>query len=362
MNGNDIIIKVIGVGGGGINAINHMVNSNVRGADFIAINTDSQSLETSPASKHILIGAKRTGGRGAGADPNVGREAAEEDIQQIKEVVNGADMIFITAGMGGGTGTGAASVVAKAAREAGALTVGIVTKPFPFEGRRRMLAADKGIEELSKNVDSLIVIPNERLNLISETRISLANAFKVADDVLRTGVQSISEVINVPGYVNLDFADVTAVMKDAGYAHMGIGSASGPDKAKIAATAAVSSPLLETTIAGAMGVLISITASPDLSLSDIELASTMISEQAHPDANIIWGAAFDPALEDAMNITIVATGFEGAKKVIAPPAEDEAKPVAEEKITQPSLNDKAPTRASTPLSNEEFTSILRGRR
>ena len=304
-----VSIKVIGVGGGGNNAVNRMISTNIRGVEFVAINTDSQAIGTSCASRKLIIGNKVTRGKGAGANPDMGKKSAEESIEDIRAVLNGAHMVFITAGMGGGTGTGAAPVVAKAAREMGILTVGIVTKPFRFEGAKRMSQAEAGIAELSKYVDSLIVIPNERLKQVEDTNITLANAFEIADDVLRRGVQSVSELINVPGFVNLDFADVTTIMKNAGYAHMGVGKAKGSDKAQLAAMAAISSPLLETSIAGATGVLVSITASEDIQLDEVEIASQMIHEEAHPDANIIWGAAFDPNLVDEIKVTIIATGF-----------------------------------------------------
>ena len=285
-------------------------NTNIRGVEFIAINTDRQALRRSDASVQLVIGEKVTKGFGAGANPVIGARSAEESVDDIKSLLQGADMCFITAGMGGGTGTGAAPVVARIARELDILTVGIVTKPFAFEGTRRMNQAEDGIAALSSYVDALVVIPNERLKQVSDTRITLANAFQEADDVLRRGVQSISELINVSAFINLDFADVTSVMKNAGYAHMGVGNATGKDKAELAARAAISSPLLETSIKGASGVLISITASPDVGLEDVDVASTMIAAEANPDANVIWGVAFDPELEDEMRITIIATGFE----------------------------------------------------
>ena len=303
-------IKVIGVGGGGNNAVNRMITSNVRGVDFIAVNTDKQALLHSNAIHKIPIGEKITKGHGAGSNPDIGQRAAEESIDEIKNAISGADMVFVTTGMGGGTGTGAAPIVARVAREMGILTVGIVTKPFLFEGKKRMEQADAGIGNLRDYVDALVIIPNERLKQVSEEKITLLNAFQISDDVLSHGVQSISELINVPGYINLDFADVTSVMKDAGYAHMGVGSATGKDKAELAAKAAISSPLLETSIAGAHGILMNITASPDISLDDIDQASQMVSEEAHPDATVIWGVAFDPNMEDEMKITIIATGFE----------------------------------------------------
>ena len=321
-------IKVIGVGGGGNNAVNRMISTNIRGVEFIAVNTDSQVLDTSCAAKKLLIGDKITRGKGAGSNPEVGKRSAEESIDAIRAALEGADMVFITAGMGGGTGTGAAPVIAKAAKEMDILTVGIVTKPFSFEGRRKYEQAEAGIAELSKFVDSLIVIPNERLKQVEDTRITLANAFEIADDVLRRGVQSVSELINVPGFVNLDFADVTTIMKNAGYAHMGVGSAKGSDKAQLAAMTAISSPLLETSIAGATGVLVSITVSEDVQLDEVDAASHMIYAEAHPDANIIWGAAFDPTLEDEMRVTIIATGFINPADKASKPAIARTAPVA----------------------------------
>ena len=306
---DNVQIKVVGVGGGGGNAINRMARSSMAGVEFIAINTDRQALYLSQATQSIQIGEKLTHGQGAGSNPEKGQRAAEESRDEIIAALKGADMVFITAGMGGGTGTGAAPVIAEIARDLGILTVGIVTKPFLFEGRRRMEQAESGITNLREHVDSLVVIPNERLKLASETRITLANAFEVADDVLRQGVQSISQLIKVPGLVNLDFADVTTVMKDAGYAHMGIGRAGGKDKAEVAAQAAISSPLLETSIEGAHGVLINVTASPDIDLEDVEQASMAISKAAHPDAFIIWGAAFDENMDDELCVTVIATGF-----------------------------------------------------
>ena len=303
-------IKVIGVGGGGGNAVNRMVESGMRGIEFIAMNTDQQVLFNSKATLKVQLGAKLTKGRGAGADPEIGQRSAEESRDEVANALRGAQMVFITAGMGGGTGTGAAPVVAEVAKDMGILTVGIVTKPFAFEGRRKMALAEQGINGLLERVDSLIVIPNERLKLISQEKITLANAFEAADNVLRQGVESISELINVPAFINLDFSDVRSIMKDMGYAHMGVGSAKGAGKAENAAKAAISSPLLETTIAGARGVIINITSSPDIGLEDVEQAASLITNAAHPDANIIWGTAFDEKLSDEMRITVVATGFE----------------------------------------------------
>ncbi|MBQ9067050.1 MAG: cell division protein FtsZ [Clostridia bacterium] len=302
-------IKVIGVGGGGGTAVNRMIRSDVRGVEFIAVNTDKYVLIHSQATHKIQIGEKVTKGQGAGARPEIGKRAAEESKETLTDALKGTDMVFITAGMGGGTGTGAAPVIADLAKEMGILTVGIVTKPFAFEGKHRMEQAETGIADLAQNVDSLVVIPNERLKYFSEEKITLANAFDAADDVLRQGVKSISELIKIPGFINLDFADVSAIMRDAGHAHMGVGRASGKDKAEAAAQAAVSSPLLETTIDGAHGVIISITSSPDIGLDEVEQASSLIAEAAHPEANIIWGVAFDDTLQDEMIITVIATGF-----------------------------------------------------
>lgn len=356
-------IKVVGIGGGGNNAVNRMIVSNVRGVDFIAVNTDKQALVHSNATHKIPVGEKITKGHGAGANPEIGARAAEESIEEIKNALSGADMVFITNGMGGGTGTGAAPVVARVAQEMGILTVGVVTKPFAFEGKKRMDQAEVGIANIRQFVDSLVIIPNERLKQVSETRITLLNAFEAADDVLRRAVQSITELINVPGYINLDFADVTAIMKDAGYAHMGIGEGTGKDKAEMAAKAAISSPLLETSISGAKGIIINITASPDIGLEDIDLASTMIANEASEDANVIWGVAFDPEMEDKMNITIIATGFENKNEpdiqpvvnkvnnnsfITTPHVKTESKIEAED--------DKKPSSAA--VSDDDFSDII----
>lgn len=301
-------IKVIGVGGGGGNAINRMVTAGVRGVEFIAINTDKAAILQSKATHKIQIGEKVTRGQGAGANPEKGQKAAEESRDEITAALKGADMVFLTAGMGGGTGTGAAPIVAQIAKDMGILTVGIVTKPFAFEGKRRMEQAEMGIAALREHVDSLIVIPNERLKFVSEQKITLANAFEIADDVLRQGVQSITELINVTAMVNLDFADVTTIMKDAGYAHMGVGHATGRDKAEIAAQAAISSPLIETSMENARGVIINITGSVDIGLEEVELASTIVAKTAHPDATIIWGARLDENMNDEIRVTVIATG------------------------------------------------------
>ena len=300
--------------------------------DFIAINTDMQALVKSGATEKIAIGEKITKGHGAGSNPDVGAKAAEESEENIRQTLEGADMVFVTAGMGGGTGTGAAPVVAKLAQEMGILTVGVVTKPFAFEGKKRMDQAEAGIDKLKEYVDSLIIIPNEKLKDAGE-KITLMNAFQIADNVLAHGVQSITELINVPQYINLDFADVTSIMKDAGYAHMGIGEASGKDKAVEAAKMAISSPLLETTITGAKGVLISITASPDIGLDDINTASELVRAESAEDATVIWGVAFDENLEDTLKVTIIATGFQNKNEIDASFAKkDLRRPVAAGKI------------------------------
>lgn len=311
---NVVQIKVVGVGGGGGNAVNRMVAAGVRGVEFIAINTDKAALFLSKADQKIQIGEKSAAGMGAGGNPDNGRAAAEESRDEIAAALRSADMIFITAGMGGGTGTGAAPVVASIAKELGILTVGIVTKPFAFEGKKRMSQAEAGIAALGEQVDSLVVIPNERLKFVSEQKITFKNAFNIADDVLRQGVQSISELINVTALVNLDFADVKAIMADAGYAHMGVGVATGRDKAEQAARMAITSPLIETSMDNARGVIISITGSDDIGLEEVEQASTIIAEMAHPDATIIWGAQLDESIEDTIRVTVVATGLGEDKK------------------------------------------------
>jgi len=302
-------IKVIGVGGGGGNAVNRMINKGVQSVEFISINTDHQALYHSHATHKIQIGEKVTHGKGAGAKPEIGQRSAEENREEIAEALMGTDMVFITAGMGGGTGTGAAPVIAEVAKNMGILTVGIVTKPFAFEGKLRMAQAEMGVSDLAEHVDSLVVIPNERLKYASAQKITLANAFEAADDILRQGVQSISDLIKVPGFINLDFADVAAIMKDAGHAHMGIGRATGKEKASLAANMAISSPLLETSIDGAHGVIINITSSPDIALEDIETAAELVTKAAHEEANVIFGVAFDDSLDDEMIITVIATGF-----------------------------------------------------
>ena len=328
---NVVRIKVIGVGGGGNNVVNRMVRSGTRGVDFVAVNTDKQALNVSSATYKIQIGEKLTHGQGAGSDPEVGRKSAEESRAQISKALEYSDMVFITAGMGGGTGTGGAPIVAEIAREQGILTVGVVTKPFGFEGRRRMQQAEKGIEELQGKVDSLVIIPNERLKHATDQKITFANAFEIADDVLRQAVQSISDLIRDTGFINLDFADVTAIMKNAGMAHMGVGRAAGKGKAEEAARMAISSPLLETSIHGARGVLINVTGSMDIGLEEVEQAASLVQDAVHPDALTIFGATFDESMDDEIRVTVIATGFaDGKSAAAAAPAEEkkaaEAKP------------------------------------
>ena len=303
-------IKVIGVGGGGNNAVNRMIMAGVNGVEFISINTDSQALLTAHAPTRIQIGTKLTNGRGAGADPLVGERAAEETRDQLLEALKGAEMIFVTAGMGGGTGTGAAPVVAECAKEIGALTVGVVTKPFSFEGKRRMNQAESGISKLKDKVDTLITIPNDRLMQVIDKRTPMLEAFRLADDILRQGVQGISDLIAVPGLINLDFADIRTIMSDAGSALMGIGVAKGEGGALAAAEGAIKSPLLETSIEGARGVLFNITGGKNLSLFDVNEASQIIADAADKEANIIFGAVIDETLDEDIRVTVIATGFE----------------------------------------------------
>ncbi|MCL0067962.1 cell division protein FtsZ [Peptococcaceae bacterium] len=303
-------IKVIGVGGGGSNAVNRMIEAGLRGVEFIAVNTDAQALNLSKSTNKIQIGAKLTKGLGAGANPEIGKKAAEESREEIHEALKGADMIFVTAGMGGGTGTGAAPVVAEIAKELGALTVGVVTKPFTFEGKKRMVQAEAGIEELKDKVDTLITIPNDRLLQVIDKHTSIIEAFKIADDVLRQGVQGISDLIAVPGLINLDFADVKTIMKDTGSALMGIGTASGENRAKDAAQSAISSPLLETSIEGARGVLLNITGGSSLGLFEVNESAEIIAQAADPEANIIFGAVIDETMNEDVRVTVIATGFD----------------------------------------------------
>ncbi|MCA9970225.1 MAG: cell division protein FtsZ [Anaerolineales bacterium] len=303
-------IRVVGVGGGGSNAVNRMIVEGVSGVDFIAINTDNQALLLSQAPTRVRIGDKLTRGLGAGGHPEQGEQAAQESGEELYEVLEGADMVFITAGMGGGTGTGAAPVIAKIARELGALTIGVVTRPFMFEGSRRSKAAEQGIERLKEHVDTLIVIPNDRLLELTDKRVSLTESFNMADDVLRQGIQGISELITIPGLINLDFADVKTIMSEGGAALMAVGTASGEDRARLAAEQAINSRLLDVTIDGAQGILFNVTGGPNMSLYEVNEAASIIRETAHPDANMIFGAVIDEKMGDSIRITVIATGFE----------------------------------------------------
>jgi cell division protein FtsZ len=311
---NFALIRVIGVGGGGSNAVNRMIRAELMGVEFIAVNTDAQALLQSDAPHKIRVGDKITRGLGAGGDPTIGQRAAEEDAEKIYEALKDSDMVFITAGMGGGTGSGAAPVIAEIARDLGALTIGVVTKPFSFEGARRRLNAEKASEQLRDKVDTLITIPNDRLKDVVNRETSIIDAFRVVDDVLRQGVQGISDLITVPGLINLDFADVRTVMKDAGSALMGIGRASGEGRASEAAKEAIASPLLEVNIAGAQGVLFNITGGPSLSLFEVDEAAEIIKQTADPEANIIFGTVIDERMEDDVAITVIATGFDSSRK------------------------------------------------
>ena len=303
-------IKVIGVGGAGNNAVNRMVDSGIKGVEFISVNTDRQALQESKAGTKIQIGEKITRGLGAGANPDMGAQSAEESKSEISEVLRGADMVFVTAGMGGGTGTGAAPIVAAAAKEMGILTIGVVTKPFTFEGKKRLSQAERGIESLKGKVDTLVVIPNDKLLQIIDRKTSIVDAFKMADDVLRQGVQGISDLIAVPGLVNLDFADVKTIMLNTGMAHMGIGRATGENRAEDAAKQAIQSPLLETSIEGARGVIINITGGKDLGLHEVNTAAELVQRSVDPEANIIFGAVIDENMGEEISITVIATGFE----------------------------------------------------
>ena len=342
---NVVNIKVIGVGGGGGNAVNRMVESGVQGVDFVSINTDMQALNFSQAGTKIQIGEKLTKGQGAGANPEIGRKAAEESKEQIAAALQNTNMVFITAGMGGGTGTGAAPVVAQIAREMGILTVGVVTRPFAFEGKKRLEQALGGIDELNKNVDSLVIIPNERLKYVSEQKITFKNAFEIADGVLRQAVANISELITVPGFINLDFADVTSVMKDAGYAHIGTGRAAGKDKAAEAARMAISSPLLETSIDMAHGVIVSVIGSDDIGLDEVETAATMVQQAAHPGAHIIFGAFIDDTMDDEIRVVVIATGFDSVP--------NSAKMDMDGRANEPAANTGLFTEASTAAAEDK---------
>jgi len=328
------VIKVVGIGGGGVNAVNRMIEASLKGVEFIAVNTDAQALLASDADVKLDVGRELTRGLGAGSNPDVGRQAAEDHAEELEEVLKGADMVFVTAGEGGGTGTGGAPVVARIAKGQGALTIGVVTRPFAFEGKRRSAQADKGIDSLKQEVDTLIIIPNDRLLQVAERTTSMLDAFKLADQVLLQGVQGITDLITIPGLINLDFADVRATMREAGTALMGIGQARGEDRAVAAAKEAISSPLLEASVDGARGVLLNISGGSDLGLFEVNEAAEVIASAAHPDANIIFGAVIDDALGDEVRVTVIAAGFDrtteqanadpGRPQTAGGPADDES--------------------------------------
>jgi len=349
-------IKVIGVGGGGGNAVNRMIQEGIQGVEFIAVNTDAQALMLLEAPIRVRIGDKLTKGLGSGGDPKIGEQAAEESAEELKEVMKGADMIFITAGLGGGTGTGAAPVLARLARETGALTIGVVTKPFSFEGSRRRQLAEEGHSALKDHVDTLIVIPNDRLLQIVDKRASVQEAFATADDVLRQGIQGISELITIPGLINLDFADVRSIMSEGGAALMAIGTGRGDSRAQQAAEEAIHSQLLDISIDGARGILFNVTGSEDMSLFEVNEAAEIIRRTAHPDANIIFGAVIDPSLNDTLRITVIATGFESDTQIQAPggvPRRASRRPAA------PSHDASAPAPAPDDNENIEIPPFLR---
>lgn len=331
-------IKVVGVGGGGCNAVNRMISEGMQGVEFIAVNTDAQALLLSQAKTRVRIGDKATRGLGAGGNPEMGQKAAEESAEELYEVLRGSDMVFVTAGLGGGTGTGAAPVIAQVAKEVGALTIGVVTRPFTFEGARRAKSAEGGITRFKEHADTLIVIPNDRLLQIVDKRASLQDAFRTADDVLRQGIQGISELITVPGMINLDFADVRAIMSEGGAALMAVGRASGEDRARIAAEEAISSQLLDITIDGARGILFNVTGGPDLTLFEVNQAAAIIKETAHPDVNLIFGAVIDDNLGDEVRITVIATGFDRAGVRPAPAFETRQPKRSEERRPAPSTS------------------------
>ncbi|MCC7449965.1 MAG: cell division protein FtsZ [Anaerolineae bacterium] len=346
---NFATIKVIGVGGGGGNAVNRMIDEGLGGVEFIAVNTDSQALLLSHATNRVRIGDKLTRGLGAGGNPEIGRKAAEESADELYEVLRGADMVFITGGMGGGTGTGAAPVVAQVAKELGALTIGVVTRPFTFEGTRRIQSAEMGIEDLKSKVDTLIVIPNDRLLQIVDKRASLNDAFRMADDVLRQGIQGISELITVPGLINLDFADVRTIMSEGGAALMAVGTASGEDRARKAAEAAISSSLLDVTIDGARGILFNVTGGPDMSLFEVNEAAAIIKETSHNDVNLIFGAVIDENMRDQIRITVIATGFERQSSLGARPPMPKASVMADRRPSVPASRPSMSQQNQQPL-------------
>lgn len=371
-------IRVVGAGGGGSNAVNRMIESGVGGVDFIAVNTDAQALLLSEATTRVQIGEKLTRGLGAGGNPESGEKAAQESAEELSQVLKGSDMVFVTAGMGGGTGTGAAPIIAEVARAAGALTIGVVTKPFTFEGTRRMKSADAGLAKLAEHVDTLIVIPNDRLLELADRRLSLADSFKMADDVLRQGIQGISELITVPGLINLDFADVRTIMSSGGAALMAVGEGSGEDRARQAAEQAINSRLLDVSIDGAKGILFNVTGGGDLSLFEVNQAAQIIRETAHPDANVIFGAVIDPKLTDRLRITVIATGFEsgsrrapvprrtdsyatGAPRQPLPPRENPpaTPPMRESRQSEPSREERAEPKLDS--QNLDIPAFLRRR-
>lgn len=356
-------IKVVGVGGGGCNAVDRMVDEGMQGVDFVAINTDAQALMLSRASTRVRIGEKLTRGLGSGGDPEMGRKAAEESAEDLYNVLRGSDMVFITAGMGGGTGTGGAAIVAQAAKEVGALTIGVVTRPFTFEGSRRIQVAEAGISKLKEQADTLIVIPNDRLLQIVDKHSNLQGAFKMADDVLRQGVQGISELITVPGLINLDFADVRTIMSEGGAALMAVGVGKGEDGARVAAEQAISSQLLDITIDGARGILFNVTGGPGLTLFEVNQAAAIIKETAHPDVNLIFGAVIDPTLKDEVRITVIATGFERTgvphRRVEVPEKEKKERPVQATSEIGQSVGDFQPRAFNT--ENLDIPTFLRNR-
>ena len=373
-NENFARLRVIGVGGGGSNAVDRMIEEGVSGVDFVAVNTDAQALLRSDAPKRVNIGEKLTRGLGSGGNPELGEKAAEESLDELNQVLKGSDMVFITAGMGGGTGTGAAPVVARLAREQGALTIGVVTRPFQFEGTPRSLAAAQGIEQLKEHVDTLIVIPNDRLLELTDKRMSLGESFGLADDILRQGIQGISELITVPGLINLDFADVKAVMSEGGAALMAVGQGEGEDRARIAAEQAVTSRLLDVTIDGARGILFNVTGGPDMSLYEVNLAASIIRETAHPDANLIFGAVVDESMGDELRITVIATGFEGVsltrRQVLEQqygqhrpqqPPKRQSAPTAEASVEQRPAPEQEPMQPRFAPNNLEIPAFLRRR-
>lgn len=334
-------IKVVGVGGGGCNAVDRMIQEGLQGVDFLAVNTDAQALMLTKAATRVRIGEKLTRGLGSGGDPETGRKASEESAEDIYEVLKGSDMVFITAGMGGGTGTGGAPIVAQIAKEVGALTIGVVTRPFTFEGSRRIQSAEAGISKLKEQADTLIVIPNDRLLQIVDKRATMQQAFRIADDVLRQGVQGISELITVPGLINLDFADVRTIMSEGGAALMAVGMGQGDDGARIAAEAAISSQLLDITIDGARGILFNVTGGPNLTLFEVNQAAAIIKETAHPDVNLIFGAVIDPSMNEEVRITVIATGFERTgvpRRIVEQPAQEPRERAVSNNAPQPAVS------------------------